>query len=480
MRLDIKFLLIALVFTMVMICSFGSNMSQEAKSYAYIMSVVLLYLFGLNQKEFDILNPYHGISVLHILYSSAAVLYAAKNMSIPYGDYISNETADYFLIICFVSQLGIVVGNFAHNRLKFNYRAFDNEFNLDGGGGFSVLIFLFIILCLTQLNALDIFNTVSYADRVLDDNLTKRSVSTSGLVDFYNICSQTLLVYMSLYFIHNKNASLLVRWASFIVIFLLFAKYVLSGDRANAVMVFVCILAYVNYFVSRVSIRSSLVITVIGYIAFNALSILRNTSNPLAMIGIFTEYYSDIGLEFLSIDKSGELQAGSNLLKLVKEVDFGGQSFLFGANAFQSVMTFIPRFLIDQRPEFGNVNFVRQFYPETYAMGGGNGYFLPMDGYWDFGVFGVFVLMLIYSIFCIKVYFKFLRSGKNTLTIFLYSIFYSQMIIFSMRSGVYAAVKSFMVYAFGVFFLILLFALLKMACCKFRKTDTVEPLITFN
>lgn len=417
----------------------------------YFLILILIYFSGCRNRKFDFFEPYNAIGVLHLLYATGSLSYVMENSSLPYGEHISSEVMSEFVVVTVISQLALSFGNILSYSLPFPGDKESKAVSYNENGYFSVILFFIIILL--HHDSLNIFNVTSYADRVLDANVFKRSNSSSGIFDFFNIVSNVLIVYLALSFIFFRKHKLLKIFSIFILS-LLALRFTLEGDRANMVMVLVSAMVCVNYKWFKLSLVPALLFSFFGYIVFNLMSIMRNYSNIAKMIEIGSEYYSNHGFKMFSLSRSGELIAGSNLMKVIKEVDENGTDFLYGGNFIDSLLTFIPRIIYPgEREGFGNERFVKLFYPETYAIGGGHGYYLPIDGYWELGVAGVFFMMLLYSFFATRIYFKFNYGDRGAFSIMIFSLFYSQGVIFAMRSGIYASFKQFLIYAFPLLIL---------------------------
>ncbi|EAS65325.1 hypothetical protein VAS14_06378 [Photobacterium angustum S14] len=457
--------MVSLFFGVVSIALYIYFKANMLMIWPYYLIMVCIYLFGYRSEKFDILEPYNGISILHMLYALASASYALQHHALPYaGEFVNYNSISTFINVTIISQLSISLGNIVAYRKKTETKM--SLSSKDVSQLSLVSVFLFFSLIIIQYKALDIFHVSSYAERVLAENVLKRKDNTSGLYDFINIISQVLMIFLALDIIRKASNKILKIFAS-LILFLLIARYVLAGDRASAVMAIVCILAYVNYLYYRIPVSLSIFLSLSGYTAFSLLSIMRNSSNFSKMVELGGEYFQKHGLDMFSLANSGELTAGTNLIKIIKEIngssiDYvygGGGHYLFGGNILDSILTFIPRFIYEGREGFGNERFVKIFYPETYAIGGGNGYFLPIDGYWDFGILGVIVLMFLYSYAFTHFYKKFISNEKTVLSVIIYSLFFSQGIIFAMRSGCYASIKQFLIYSFP---LLIVFTIKKM------------------
>lgn len=433
--------------------------------YLYSAILTCVFLSATSLDEFDVLNPYFSISVLHALYSVGSVSYVINNnMHLPWGDLISDDATFRFMNITILSQASILAGYLfvtLNSKWHIQKPKFSITFYNSGALINAMVILLLVSLLLFQRDSINILDVSSYADRVLLDNIQKRNNSMAGISDVITIWAQMSIVCIAFYFV-GSDANKLYKIISSLSVFLLLTRYLLAGDRASAVVIIFAIVAFLNYFVYRVGVFLTLLMSLIGYAAFNLMSIMRNSSNIFTMTNLAIDYYRDNGLAMFSLGRSGELIAGSNLLKIINEIDFGSASYLYGMNFIDSIMTFIPRAFYYERIGFGNERFVRDFYPDVYASGGGHGYFLPMDGFWDFGILGVVVLMFFYSSVCGWLYLNFKSKLNSTITCLLYSLFFSQGIIFAMRSGIYASIKQFLIYSFPVFVFYFVFSKLKL------------------
>ncbi|WP_158235960.1 O-antigen polymerase [Limnohabitans sp. B9-3] len=462
-------ILLVILVVVIVYLSFITDYEGLASFTPYFLFIqISIYLLG-SGRTFDVFDPYHGVSILHLLYSSAALMFVAEARFIPQGDYINISHALEFSKVSLFIQITLSFVNniFSNQKIQDFAPANNSGLKLERGSIRLALLILLALLML-QVGELNPIGISSYGDRVLDYNVNKRGQSTSGLTEFIEIFAQIGILFLSVYILIVESKKNHLRLFAVSIIGLLLVKYFLAGDRSSLVTCIFFLLIVRHYFVANLNIVYVLLCSIFGYVIFNLISIARVSSDPFEMIFIVTNYILENGITIFALDKSGELMAGANFIKLISEVDATGVRF--GGNALDSILSFIPRFMMNREAYFGNETFVRWYYPEVFTQGGGHGYFLPMDGYWDFGVVGALVFMVVYLSILKHFYYLLLKNKSKIIYIFVYAVFFSQLIAFGMRSGVYAASKQFLIYAAP---LVLIILLLRFENTKIRNRKVV-------
>jgi oligosaccharide repeat unit polymerase len=193
------------------------------------------------------------------------------------------------------------------------------------------------------------------------------------------------------------------------------------------------------------------------YVIVNLIPIVRSSSDGLEMIKLFQDYVSENGLAFLQLQNSGELQTSINLMKLQDGILSGRSSFNYGQTVLNDLMVFIPRVFYDNRPLPTSELFALKFYPEIFSEGGGMGMFFLIDGYWSFGVFGVFIFSFLFACLLGVLYKSLYRNIHRKLSSFiLFIIFFQIFIVSSVRGGMVLSLRTFIMNSFIIYFLALL------------------------
>ena len=169
---------------------------------------------------------------------------------------------------------------------------------------------------------------------------------------------------------------------------------------------------------------------------------MRGSSDPFEMIRILSETIDERGFEIFGISQSGELATSTNLIRLIQGMHLGETDYGYGINAINQLIAIIPRIIYPERPPIASELFVQTFYPGVYEMGGGYGFFILQDGYWDFGLVGVFLYSIAFGVFTEALYWRFMKLIADPFWILFYGIIYYQLVFSSIRSGNFASIKA--------------------------------------
>jgi oligosaccharide repeat unit polymerase len=217
----------------------------------------------------------------------------------------------------------------------------------------------------------------------------------------------------------------------------------ISGSRGYILQVILPFLVFMLYRSRKYNPYFLLFFLAFGLIVSNFIEIFRSLTvfdlNYLFDVVINNSF----NLEQI-IASSGELSVSVNILKLIKELNYSTESFQYGQSFIEQLSTFIPNGLLPYRPLIASEKFVYLFYNDIYNIGGGYGFFILQDGYWDFGVFGSMVSMFLFMILLNSIFIFFYRKFKegSVFYFFLLVIFIKNMVVFSVRSGIIASLKA--------------------------------------
>jgi len=168
----------------------------------------------------------------------------------------------------------------------------------------------------------------------------------------------------------------------------------------------------------------------------------RNTSNLSEML---RQGVALIGShpELLLSSNIGEFSAPSgSLLILIDGIQRGFTNYSWGYTYLTEMAVLIPRPFLPGRPLPLPELFMNTFFPELYLTGHGFGFFMPMEGYWAFGITGVFFDLAVFGALLAAV-FRFFRSNRDRPSAFLFYVFiFPVLAIGSARGGMLGALKS--------------------------------------
>ena len=97
---------------------------------------------------------------------------------------------------------------------------------------------------------------------------------------------------------------------------------------------------------------------------------------------------------------------------------------------------------------------MQTFYPGVYESGGGFGFSVVAEGYWEVGLAGCLFYGFMTGLVSEKI-FQMLRRKGSDVYIFLYALIFSRFVISLNRSGLIAALKSSLIIAVILLIIIL-------------------------
>jgi hypothetical protein len=172
------------------------------------------------------------------------------------------------------------------------------------------------------------------------------------------------------------------------------------------------------------------------------MALMRSSSDPSEMIDALNGDIDRNSLGFLSLNRSGELLTGTNLMRQIGGVRDGELKYSFGSTVIDDILVFVPRPLYPERPLPSSEKFVEIFYPGVRDMGGGYGFFILQEGQWVAGYFGVFVMMCGFGYVVYSVYWLFLSKRNSLSAVFGYALVFPSLCVFSVRSGIIGSFKA--------------------------------------
>jgi oligosaccharide repeat unit polymerase len=303
------------------------------------------------------------------------------------------------------------------------------------------LIILFFIFFLVKKNNFNIFSVLTYGENALSSREVARNNKLSGIEDIF-------FEQVPNFFIFTTTILLIWKQGFIRYVWILFGLYIIviafmSGSRGYILQVILPIILFFLYRKKKYNPIKLFFVLFLGIFISNFIEIFRSLSS------IEPKYLFDLVLNnsfniHYIIASSGELSVSVNLLKLIKEIDISNASYQFGLNLFDQLVTFIPNAFLPYRPLIASEKFVYLFYNDIYNIGGGYGFFILQDGYWDFGILGsmlsMFSFLVLINFSFIFLYKKF-KEG-SLFYFYLFVIFVKNLMIFSVRSGVIASVKA--------------------------------------
>jgi oligosaccharide repeat unit polymerase len=94
-------------------------------------------------------------------------------------------------------------------------------------------------------------------------------------------------------------------------------------------------------------------------------------------------------------------------------------------------------------------------------MGGGFGFSVVAEGFWEFGLIGCVFYGFLTGFFSERIYQIFLATKHNEIYLFLYALIFSRIVILIHRSGLFSSIKAALIVSIPILFIILIYQLHK-------------------
>ncbi|MDD2773060.1 MAG: hypothetical protein PHP45_05120 [Elusimicrobiales bacterium] len=163
-------------------------------------------------------------------------------------------------------------------------------------------------------------------------------------------------------------------------------------------------------------------------------------AKPLPMIKTTWELLQDNPGSLLPKDNS-ELLSAETFMRLVQGIQNGETEYTWGSSVLSEALVYVPRALYPNRPQPLSYKFLDVFYPKVRETGGAYGFFYLGDGYWAFGLPGVFVFMMLFMALLQTVHGTLLRLKSGSFAILCYGFVYYPMVM-SLRGGMCMTLKA--------------------------------------
>jgi len=417
----------------------------DYKFYIFLMVflfsclIVIYKRYKLNASHMDILDPCILFIIIYFMYSLASALRALKYGNDDIGIITDSILNEYYLSIL-IGLWGFGIGSLTKTKnVIFSNDIFSNKNYIKV---FYVVAAITLILLFpfyySKFNFIDI---PSYKETMFSSRLEFSESTTSGLKEVLltNLPISLLFTICTIKFFKTNK---LVPKFLYLVPFIIFVIVnTLSGWRGLVISSFIPPILYYHYQVRKLNAYKVIFFGIAAYVFMPLLSIMRSSSNPEIMIKILTDHFDIIKWNFLSLENNSELITGLNLMTLIRGFEIGQTSFTYGLSIITDLFSFIPRFIFPTRPDNLPVTFIKLFYPQVHAAGGGYGFFIIQEGYWAFGKIGVFIYMFIYGIL-IKTIYSSLLKNPSPMIIIIYSYIFTYLVIYSTRSGIITSFKA--------------------------------------
>jgi oligosaccharide repeat unit polymerase len=409
------------------------NLSQY-QNYKY----VLLFSFFQFQLIFFILNRGSALNNTLYLSSTAIQLYGisgfyganSEQVSI-YSTFISQESFFIYVIshlLWFSGVLSIIkynAKNIINNKILSNNN-FENYFFL-----LLTLYFICTLIFFGNWKNISLFNLSTYHDVALSQRLIYKENYFAGIEHvFISMPLSSVFIFL---FIKNIFNSKSYKKIFFIFILLnLLIPNLYSGSK-SAILLFFLFLFY--YFNARVKSISKITIffgVIMAIFFMQFISVIRGKITEILDYEIYSKNLFE---KIFDLSKSGEFAVSQNLLILIEGIKDGTIDFLGLNGLINNLLSYIPRFIFNDRPEDVALLFVKIFQPAIFEKGGGMGFYIIQEFYWYFGLIGVYLSAILWGYFTNKVSNFFLKRSNSDIYFMCWIIFLYNVVFISTRSG---------------------------------------------
>ncbi len=436
----IKKKIIYLIFFLIIL---AMSLVNNYLTFLFVLSFLTIFLTPITAKNsnIDIFDPYIGLSILFFLYSVSTVIYVQIYGQTFYKEEFTETALLKYISIVLIGQVGLSTAYFFSKKHTVKKKFFKKK--LSENNIIRLSIVLSALLFPFFYKKFNLFNVESYSNTALSSRLDRMSDATAGLRDVFLIdIPVTILLSASTILLFRKNHILQFRLLGLLILSLYIGTSLLSGWRSEVVSAIILISIYYHYQINKISLNTAILGSSLAYVLINLISILRSSPDIYNIAETFSDYTGSFGYNFLSITGSSELLTSTNLLRLVVGIESGEVEFTYGFTALSQLLVLIPRFIWPNRPLSASENFVDTFYPGVLESGGGYGLFFLIEGYWDFGVIGVFIYTVFFYLIIHRLYTTLvINFSYGVYGVFIYSLLYGIAVLPSVRSGMLGTYK---------------------------------------
>lgn len=447
------------VFSTVGICfAFAAFLLPGGNAIAFSISLIATSVgFGLayfRERSLDVLSPIVGLSILLVLYSLAGAIFVEESGQTYFGEPVPSGTMPKYYAACFLGLASLLIG-ILWARGKDRPRPLSPAVRqrLDSVFGRVLPVVTSVVtvaLVPWWISEMDPTAIRPYAETALDVRVERMADAGSGLAQAFliQIPIAMLLVWATRTMLVGRRMLFQVLGAVLIADYLL--VQMMSGWRSGVVYGAGIVLCYFHYRVHRFRFHYTLLIGVAAYVFINGSAMVRVTSDPAEMVTIFIERLQEEGVAPLALKNSGELVTSVNLVRVISGIDTGVTTYQWGVGWLNELAVLVPRYFYPDRPLPMSEQFVETFYPGVRAEGGGYGFFIIQEGYWQFGFPGVCFSMLLYGYLVERIYRSLILLKGGELHVFAYGFVYSALVISAPRSGAFLSFKAAMINLLGI------------------------------
>jgi len=435
-----------------LVFNFFSDCIRQDKFFALYLSgfgFITLSGFLIFRQDFsDVFTPALVTLILLFLYTSVTLYSYLDHGHAPQGKISASHTLVVYCQAVLLGVCGIFFGEQLGKKASrlLLFRNIDISMGLDNRIyrklTWAALVSLVIFLPWTY-KAFDFFHAKSYYMAALSSRV--EYVAAGPLQPIKEVFLREIpILIINIWALMTlfRRSKILLRLLAAAVFGSFALTLLLTGARSTIAMYAVAITLLFHYRLRRITLGWLAVLVTVGIIFVQMMSFARSSAvaKPLPMIKTTWEVLQDNPGALLPKDNS-ELLSAETFMRLVQGIQNGETEYTWGSSVLSEALVYVPRVLYPNRPQPLSYKFLDVFYPKVREMGGGYGFFYLGDGYWAFGLPGVFLFMMLFMALLQTVHGTLLRLKPGSFAILCYGFVYYPMVM-SLRGGIFMALKA--------------------------------------
>jgi oligosaccharide repeat unit polymerase len=445
---------------MLALVAYAAETSILSFSGVYVALAAVPFVVRKSALNTDVFRPFTGLAALLYLYSISTPLFISATNGTYWGEVVDAGDLATYYFACVAAIAGLSLGTVLASHADRRYGTpviptvtdqYQRRLLVVAALVAGILGLPFIV------GKFDPTAATSYGDVALSLRVDRLADKSSGPKEIlFEIIPSTIVLCAATSILFDSYRRFVLRILAGSLIALYWITSILSGWRGQLMVAILIVGIFFHYRVRAFRWTNMFIGAVLIYVLINGLSVVRASSNPVEMFAALLSAIDDRGFQFLAIEQSGELATSTNLITLIHGIETGKTQYGLGSIALGQIAAFLPRAVLADRPDFGSELFVKTFYPGVFESGGGYGFFVVQDGYWDFGLLGVVFYCALFAYFIERLYRALSHRFHMDLVVFLYALLYSQLVLSLVRSGIFAAIKGALIVASPMLLLLVL------------------------
>lgn len=219
----------------------------------------------------------------------------------------------------------------------------------------------------------------------------------------------------------------------FIVLISMLVVCVILGRRAEIACWGMTFIIYYSCLYKKINFKLLLPLIISGFLVLNFIGMTRNSNyrSLEQIVDNIDNTYSRTGgssYDWLYTLVDGQFVVPFESLPVIMSSD--SISFTYGTTLLSNLAQWVPRFIWESKPYGLTRWYFQKFYDKNAPPNEGRAFFIYSEGYVNFGIIGILIWAVGYSIFwrTISFFIQFGRLNKSTTNIFIGSYFVSNMI----------------------------------------------------